>query len=505
MKILLLNPNITLKRESRGEFSFFPPLGLACLAALLRPKGHTVRIVDLNLKRHGQRVAEVRLPDGNTRYGYPDEELDEIVAAFRPDVVGVSSIFTPFYRDAIRVAQRARVAAPSSLIVMGGAHVSMSWEEAIKEEGVDVVIRGEGELPFAGMIEALAANPERDLKGLRGVVWKDATGTVHDGGMGQQVDNLDELPIPALDLLEMDFYCNLRDLNFAYCKRYPIGHLITSRGCPYACTFCSTRNFFPNYRANSPERVIAEIRFLKENYGVREIHFHDDAFLIQRKRVARICELLISEKLDVTWQISQGVNINLLTPELLSLMKRSGMYRLGLPIESGSERTLESIKKPANLEHARKMIAAANEVGLFTHANFIIGFPDETADDIQKTYDFAVSCGVDFLKILVCQPLAGAPLYEEYRRDGLLEEVKHSSTYTSTDYRTKHFTADDLNRLRKDILRGFQIQRFRRVLSPTGFRKTVWPKLNGRDSLLYFARIAALSSRAFLLQLNAGH
>lgn len=498
LKILLLNPNFTIKYESRNDFSFFPPLGLGYLAALLEPKGHTVAIRDLNLKfgRRGEVVSQP-IAGGAIRYGMDEEETRNLIAEFAPDLVGVSSIFTPFYLDALRVCRLVKEVNPKIPTVIGGAHASMEYKSVIVDPAVDFVIRGEAEIPFTKLIERMSAG-ER-WEDIPGVVWKEGE-TVRDGGMGEQVANLDTLPFPAYHLLDMPFYTSRKDKNFAYSMRFPIGHMITSRGCPYTCVFCSTRNFFPNYRVNSAERVLSEIDFLVKEYKVREIHFHDDAFLIQRKRVEAICNLLLERKLDLKWQISQGVNLNLVDEKLLELMHRSGMYRMGLPIESGSVRTLELIRKRVKLDHAQKVIAAANRLGVFTHANFIIGFPFETEADIRETHEFAAKSGVDFLKMLICQPLAGSELYETYKREGLLDEIRHSSTYTSTDYSTGHFSAAELNRLRREILRSYHIERVKRVLNPISFARTVLPKVKDAESFVYALRLGYRMSLGKIFQ-----
>ncbi|MGZ3693108.1 MAG: B12-binding domain-containing radical SAM protein [Bdellovibrionota bacterium] len=487
MRVLLLNPNFTIKVESRDDFSFFPPLGLAIMAALLEKAGHEVEVIDLNLKLVRGQVAEAPESPGFLRYGYSDAETKALIEERAPDLVGVSSIFTPFYRDALRVCNLVKEVNPKIHTVMGGAHSSMESAKVIPEPAVDFVIRGEGEQPFAALVAKLAEGAS--WENIKGIVGKE-NGVVRDGGMGEQIKTLDDLPYPAYHKLNMGFYSSRKDKNFAFSMRFPIGHMITSRGCPYVCVFCSTRNFFPNYRAHSAERVIEEIEFLIRDYGVREIHFHDDAFLIIRKRVEKICNLMIEKKLNIKWQISQGVNLNLVDEELLALMHKSGMYRMGLPIESGSEEILELIRKKANLNHARKVITAANRLGIFTHANFIIGFPFETEKQMAETHAFAAKCGVDFLKMLLCQPLAGAELYEVYRREGLLDEIRHSSTYTSTEYGTSHFSAEQLNERRKQILRDFHRETFKRVISPRRFRSSIWPKVKTFESAAYVLRLS---------------
>lgn len=499
MRILLANPNYTIKKESRDDFSFFPPLGLGYLAALLEKNGHEVIIQDYNLSFVGEQVKENFLDPQTIRYGATDEEIRESIRAFKPDLVGISSIFTPFYRDAARIAALVKELNPKILTVLGGAHSSMEYEKVIQDPCVDMVIRGEAEIPFTELVNRLSRGESRDFPG---VVWKRDDGSVSDNGMGEQVKNLDDLPLPAYHMLNMPFYTSRKDKNFAYSMRFPIGHMITSRGCPYTCVFCSTRNFFPNYRVNSPQRVIEEIEFLIKTYGVREIHFHDDAFLIQRKRVVEICRLLKEKKLNITWQISQGVNLNLVDEELLKIMHESGMYRMGLPIESGSENTLTLIRKRVKLDHAKNIIAAANKLGIFTHANFIIGFPFETREEVQKTYDFASSCGVDVLKMLICQPLAGSELYNVYKKEGLLDEIRHSSTYTSTDYNTSHFTADQLNQIRRKILIAFYWNQICRILFPRSFFKTIFPKLRTRETFFYVMRLTWMQFRGALRSIS---
>ncbi|WP_347273855.1 radical SAM protein [Candidatus Kuenenia sp.] len=246
---------------------------------------------------------------------------------------------------------------------------------------------------------------------------------------------------------------------------------------------------------------IDEIEFLIKNYGVKEIHFHDDSFLVDPERVNSICKGLIERKIIISWQVSQGVRVLGIKPGMLEMMQKSGMYRVGFPIETASLRTQKFIRKRINLDKALNIIGECNRLGIYTFANFIIGFPYETKEDIEQTSEFIFKSTPDFVKLLICQPLAGSDLYPIYIKEGLLkEDMLSSSGYEKTQYDTLNFTAKELNKMRIEITRKFQKIKLRQLLSINGFKRLILPKVNSIDKICYFFRLIWLSLKNLILR-----
>ncbi|MDR3641673.1 MAG: radical SAM protein [Humidesulfovibrio sp.] len=490
--VLLLHPPITLKREDADSFGCYPPLGLAYLAAELERAGHNVKVVDLLVEGADKRSP---VDEHNVRIGLSDEDIQAMLAATAPKIVGISNNFTAFSRDAVALAWLVRRSLPQALVVMGGAQATVAAESIVSTGAVDVVVLGEGEFHFRHLVELTLAGEEARARQLPATVWRSELGIINNGYPGPIAD-LDSLPMPAYHLLPMEKYIWQRHANFAVSRRWPIAHMITTRGCMYNCIFCSTTKLYKKFRPRSAESVLAEMKLLIANYGVREFHFHDDSFLSDPARVRLLCQRIIDEGLNVTWQVSQGINSIRLDEDLLELMHRSGMYRMGFPIESGDLSVLRFIRKPLRLEKVLSLIRKCNELGIYTFGCFMIGFPEETLEQISKTMQFMLDSGLDYAKISIVQPLAGSELYEVFVNHGLVTDTpRHGSTYWHTEYDTLYLTADQLNAMRRLVTRKFAQKRILRMLTPGGLRRHLLPKLRDMEHVRYFLRIMWLALR----------
>lgn len=495
MKILLLTHPLTVTKGTEDNFGMFPPLGLAYVASMLEKHGHDVDIIDVFAE--GFKVHEEQ-HNGDIRIGLRKDDILLKVKESNPDVVGISNNFTSFSNDAIGLAKLIKESFPHIFLIMGGANVTAEFTEIVKLPYVDAVVCGEGEFVLVEVVERLKLS--RSLEGIRGVVWKRHDSSIAVNEVRAPIENLDELPFPAFHLLNMELYLRQKSHNFAYSKRFPIGHMITSRGCLYNCIFCSTSKYFKKFRVRSPQNVLDEIEFLTTKYRVKEIHFHDDSALADPQRFYRICMGILDRNIDISWQVGQGVTVTKLKPEMLSVMQKSGMYRIGLPIESGSKNTLKFIRKPINLERAVQVINECNRLGIYTFGCFIIGFPDETREDIEDTVTFILKSNLDFIKLAIYQPLAGSDLYKIYKEKGALKNSRsNASAYEKTKYDTTFFTADELNTLRQKILREFFKCKIKAVFKLHGFINLIYPKLNSPDKLAYFLRLVFISVRRLLL------
>lgn len=335
MRVALVNPGIDKYNDS-------PPLNLGFMAAYLEQHNHRVKIID---KLAG------------------DDFFAEI-DIFQPDLVGITGT-TPVITDAYRVADECRDRGIKTVI--GGIHASVMAEEAKKH--ADAVVIGEGEVILKEIID------------------KDLTGIIK----GKPILKLDELPRPSYHLINMDFYLTVRQrveisyLSFAP-KQSRVASILTSRGCPYNCTFCYNSFQTLPFRFNSAERVIEEIKHLIDEFGVNAIFFIEDNFFCNRPRVKKICNMIIDEELDIIWGANSRVdNIN---KEILALAKRAGCGQVTFGWESGSQKMLDTYKKRTTVAQNVKSVELCKEVGVWSNGTLMIGGPKETEKDIRLTQKF---------------------------------------------------------------------------------------------------------------------
>ncbi|MGB9631260.1 MAG: B12-binding domain-containing radical SAM protein, partial [Candidatus Methanodesulfokora sp.] len=242
------------------------------------------------------------------------------------------------------------------------------------------------------------------------------------------IPNLDEIPIPAYDLLPMHLY-RFESLRF--------GTIITSRGCPFNCIFCSSSlQFGKRWRAHSKERVIEELRILHQDYGVREVEFLDDTFTLDRRRAREISREIVREGLDISWTASSRVNTFDL--ETGREMKRAGAHTIYFGIESGSQKILDLIGKGITVEQSISAVKSAKKAKLRALGSFIIGFPEETEDDIRRTIDFSKKVGVDLAQFTIATPYPGTKLWDIANKMNLLL-TRDWRKYTTIDVVMKSF------------------------------------------------------------------
>lgn len=476
----------------------YEPLGLAYLAAAAREAGHEPMILDCVAEgwRERRKVGEL------SRIGLAEDEIERRVRAFAPDVVGITSQFTGFEDDALATAAIVRRALPGTPILVGGADASARPEELSRDPNVDVLVRSEGEAALLDWLARYAAT---------GRIPVDVPGTAVDGRLNPDAEliaDLDALPLPARDLIPMTTYLEDQTVLMPYAKRRPVGFMISSRGCPYRCIFCSTSRVWKRWRPRSPVSVVDELEMLANDYGVREVAFQDDSFLVDPARVIAICDEIKRRKLDLSWTVPPGLMVQKVTFEVLAAMKEAGFYRACLPIESGDPEMLEYIRKPLDLDHVRRVIAWCDRLGIWTYGNFIIGFPEQTPESVEKTAAYAESCGLDMISVYVAQPYAGSELYEVFDALGLLGVPDaQASTVFHTRYNTRYFTAEELRAKRDEIYRRFMKRRLRSLLTPSGLA-AMFRKVNRPDRFVYGMRVfmtlvsASLKARKFDLFSN---
>jgi radical SAM superfamily enzyme YgiQ (UPF0313 family) len=412
------------------ETGFFPPLGLLYVAAHAR----TVSEVNVSLLD-----CEAQCVDYDT--------LDQVIRDHRPDLIGVQ-VMTFTLLDAIKTAEAAKRVAPSCPIVFGGPHATIFPSETISLPQVDYVIQGEGEYPFAALVEAL--RDHRPVHDIAGVLTKDRP--VEAFGL-KHIEDLDALKSPARDLLPIEVYRS------AMARRNPVTTMMSSRGCPGQCTFCDRPQMGKIFRKRSAQSVVDEMEHCVRDLGIREIVFYDDTFTIDQRRVLEICDLIQRRGLRACWDIRARADT--MTPEMLAALRRAGCYRIHYGVESGSPSTQKRIQKHLNLDRVREVFAATRKVGIETLGYFMIGLPGETERELRQTLDLMCSLKMDYAHIAMLTPYPGTRIYATgladgvYDRDFWREYAKNPTPDFTPLSWTEHFTQDELQTHLRDAYRRF--------------------------------------------------
>ncbi len=470
MRVLLLTPPYYVPTRSFA-ISVGQPLGICYVGAALRRAGHEVHLLDGLMGGRieglspadltGEEQDKVRISrgvfarhplappfaEGSALIGMSFEEIEAEIRRIRPDVVGISTIFTSIHRSAAHIAALVKRIDPAIVTIMGGTHVTVSPEEVARTPGVDYIVTGEGEETAVALLEALERGERPDA--ISGV------GFVHPSGRFHHIPNalnwaLDELPLPAFDLLDMEPY-------FETMAEGRAAKLYTTRGCPFDCSFCSVPlTSERRFRTHSVERIMTEIDYWVERHRVETLIFEDDNMNTHRRHFQAMLRAIEASghrlRLD-----ARNLRCDLLDDETLALMKRVGFETVWITPETGSQRVMDEVinkrMKVSDAEAAARRILAA---GLDVGAAFVIGFPGETRAEIQQTIDFAwhlKKLGVRNFWFSIATPIQGTTLYQRAIDAGLITGIDYDRfTYNSASYDTEHFTAAEIEALRHQLM-----------------------------------------------------
>lgn len=350
-----------------------------------------------HLKRFGY---ETKIIDG-LNLGISNEEIVRRCNGY--DIVGISSL-SDYFLNVVDLSKRLKSA--GFKIVIGGPHASCLPKQTLEQTEADFIIFGEGEESFLELVQRLEKNQETN--NVPGVLSKES------GELIQRdfIEDLDELHFP--DWGQMDPRKYKKAPHGALIKNYPVAPITTTRGCPFNCKFCaSPRLWNRTIRFRSPENVIKEIKYLVKNFGVREIHFEDDNLTLKKKHIEEICNLMLENKLDISWACPNGVRADTMTPELLKLMKGSGCYYLAFGFESGNQEILNNMNKETTLDTLKNASKMAEKMGIMTQGFFIFGLPGETKETIKETIEFSKIAHLSRAQFLLLDVLPGSELWEE--------------------------------------------------------------------------------------------
>lgn len=437
MKIVLISSPRAIR-----QIADFPPLGLAYIGAAASQAGHHVKILDAA--------------------AWTWDTLQQAVRRESPEVIGITC-WTIERGQAFTTARIAKDAAPNALVIMGGPHATAFPEYMFLQAPTDYVILGEGEETIQELLDVIER--DGDVSIVKGIAYQ-RNGECYITERRTFINDLDSIPLPLLEQFDYGQYHGLNDNN------RKAAAIITSRGCPFHCTFCSSAVYWGSkYRKRSIKNVLTEIELLYNQFGIRALLFFDDNLVIDRNRCIALCQALCEKGMDINWAAEGSVKVD---PEMLSWMKRAGCYRIDFGVESGSPTILKNIKKPFTVQDTRNAFKLCKEAGIRPNAYLIFGAPGETTQTINET--------IRLMREI--QPTAthrsGRPgvwilpdteIYELSKRQGIISDETWLQTDNTLYYTEEHSEME---------LRAFVRQFTRGMARGRGWQIFLWELLRER-------------------------
>jgi anaerobic magnesium-protoporphyrin IX monomethyl ester cyclase len=449
MRVCLINPP-RIHPKSWGKPSVFQPLDLAYVAAVLE-RQHKVCIIDAPTE--GWRNLE-EIDEKRYRLGLTSKEIATRIKKWSPDLVVITVPFSGWSKTAFDVASTAKSVDKDITTVLIGLHPSTRAENCLTQPDIDFVVFGEPEQTVSELAGVLEQGKVEELKNVKGIAFVENGKTIVNSPR-PVIQDLDSLPFPARHLLPMEAYfaaVKENPLRGEICKPWAI--MMTSRGCPYNCVFCTIHAVMgKKWRARSPENVVEEIEQLVHTYHIKQIDFGDENMTLDKKRMVTICDLIIKRGLDVEWFTPNGVRADTLDENLLKKMKKSGCKKIRVAPESGVQRVVDKIiKKNLDLESVENAVVLCKKVGIKVGCFFVIGLIGETKEDILETINYAYKrrrLGAENFYFSYAMPLYGTELYEQAKRGGFLRDCFSDESLAGIEplIETREFAADDLREL----------------------------------------------------------
>ena len=450
--LLLVNPNNKRTYGKLGESlsAVEPPVWTALIASFARAKGYTVKIIDADAENWGPERTAERIAEENP--------LLLAIGALGANPSASSTPKMPAVKDLLSFLRDSSI---TSKIALYGLHPSALPERTLREEGVDFVLRGECFYTITALLEALRSGGAEKSYSIEGL-WYMRNGEIVPNGWGRIVENIDDLPFAAWDLLPMTRY---RAHNW-HCfgqlgKRSPYAAIYTSLGCPYDCAYCNIRALYngrPGIRFRSPENVTEEIDLLVKDHNVRNIKVLDELFILKESRIMEFCDLLIGRGYDLNiWAYARIDTVN---ETVLKRMRKAGVRWLCYGIESANEEVRKGVSKGKfDTVKIRKTVEMTRRAGINTIGNFMFGLPEDSLTTMRETLTLAKDLGCEYANFYVTMAYPGSRLYEKLQRDGFSLSDNWAG-YSQLNEETlalptKHLSAGEVLRFRDNAFREY--------------------------------------------------
>lgn len=400
MKVLFVNPPQTAsKYKFMGVIA--PPLGIAYMAGVLQENNIDVEILDASAE------------------DMDFKDVEKELLKRKPDLVALTAL-TPTIGRALETAQVVKETLPDSIVVMGGYHPTFNFIETLEDENVDIVIRGEGEYIMLNLVQAL--ENQSSLHDVKGIVFEDKNSKeIVVNPEAPLIQDLDELPFPALNLLPMKKY-RLLDMDTHMTT------MITTRGCPMQCSFCSSAAMHgKKIRERSIENIVDEIEYLKTNYDIDTIAFMDDTFTLKKRKVMAICDEILKRNIEIMWGCTSRVDT--LDEKLLKKMKEAGCITIFIGVESADQQQLDNMCKNTTIAKIENAFKIAHKLKIRTIASVALGMPGDTKEIMNKTVKFVHKLKPNYAIYSLATPYPGTRFYKEAFEKNLIK-IKDWSKYT---------------------------------------------------------------------------
>lgn len=400
MKVLFVNPPQTAsKYKFMGVIA--PPLGIAYMAGVLQENNIDVEILDASAE------------------DMDFKDVEKELLKRKPDLVALTAL-TPTIGRALETAQVVKETLPDSIVVMGGYHPTFNFIETLEDENVDIVIRGEGEYIMLNLVQAL--ENQSSLHDVKGIVFEDKNSKeIVVNPEAPLIQDLDELPFPALNLLPMNKY-RLLDMDTHMTT------MITTRGCPMQCSFCSSAAMHgKKIRERSIENIVDEIEYLKTNYDIDTIAFMDDTFTLKKRKVMAICDEILKRNIEIMWGCTSRVDT--LDEKLLKKMKEAGCITIFIGVESADQQQLDNMCKNTTIAKIENAFKIARKLKIRTIASVALGMPGDTKEIMNKTVKFVHKLKPNYAIYSLATPYPGTRFYKEAFEKNLIK-IKDWSKYT---------------------------------------------------------------------------
>ncbi len=453
-RVMLVKP-----RRNEEQPTLMPPLGCMYLASFLRRQdGVDVRIVDMT-------ADELQYDD-----------LGDAIRAYNPDLLGVSAL-TYESHGMDRVAEIAKQTRADLPVAVGGPHPSAYTERVMENRHIDYAVVGEGELTFDDLVAALRESDGSvggtDVSAIDGLAYRDGD-EVRIHPRERYIEDLDSIPFPAWDLIPLPVY--KRYIRMSRCGMNDYMTIFTTRSCPYQCLYCH-QVFGKGFRTRSPENVLAEIRALHDDYGIKHFEIIDDIFNLDLPRAKRIFDMIIESGMKLRLTFPNGVRGDKLDEEFFVKAKQAGVVFMAFAVETASPRLQKKLKKNINLKAINENISLALKYGIFCHGFFMLGFPTETREELLATSDFAIQSDLHTANIFVVNPFEGTGLADWAREIGKPVLSQFERNYFSKEFvNLSNVSDDELNRIRKRTVRRFFLspRRIYRSVRDLPDKKNLW-------------------------------